>query len=235
MRIRIFIVLALLLFNFDKNSVADEDEDLAKQTQNPVADLISVPFQNNIGFNLGPNDRTQNVLNIQPVIPFNLTKNWNLITRTIAPVIYQPDVTQNSGGDFGLGDINTTLFLSPSGPGKLTWGFGPIVSFPTATDKTLGTEKWSAGPSAVVVGLLGDWVLGILINNLWSFAGDDDRPDVNQMLIQYFINYNFEGGWYLASAPINTANWKACVKNRSLFLRYLCTAKAFHYIYNARL
>ncbi len=107
--------------------------------------MISVPFQNNIGFNLGPHNRTQNVLNIQPIIPFNLTDNWNLITRTIVPVIYQPDVLSNSGGEFGLGDINMTLFLSPSKPGKLIWGLGPIVSFPTATDKTLGTDKWSGG------------------------------------------------------------------------------------------
>jgi len=200
-------------FGFIVLSHADEEE-LAKQTQNPLADLISVPFQNNIGFNLGPHDRTQNVLNIQPIIPFNLTDNWNLITRTIVPVIYQPDVLSNSGGEFGLGDINMTLFLSPSKPGKLIWGLGPIVSFPTATDKTLGTDKWSAGPSAVLLTTTGDWVIGVLANNVWSFAGDDDRDDVNQLLLQYFINYNFQGGWYLSSAPINTANWKADDGNR---------------------
>ena len=214
MKVRTLSYLVLFVaFGFIVLSHADEEE-LAKQTQNPLADLISVPFQNNIGFNLGPHDRTQNVLNIQPIIPFNLTDNWNLITRTIVPVIYQPDVLSNSGGEFGLGDINMTLFLSPSKPGKLIWGLGPIVSFPTATDKTLGTDKWSAGPSVVLLTTTGDWVIGVLANNVWSFAGDDDRDDVNQLLLQYFINYNFQGGWYLSSAPINTANWKADDGNR---------------------
>lgn len=214
MKVRTLSYLVLFVaFGFIVLSHADEEE-LAKQTQNPLADLISVPFQNNIGFNLGPHNRTQNVLNIQPIIPFNLTDNWNLITRTIVPVIYQPDVLSNSGGEFGLGDINMTLFLSPSKPGKLIWGLGPIVSFPTATDKTLGTDKWSAGPSVVLVTTPGDWVIGVLANNVWSFAGDDDRDDVNQLLLQYFINYNFQGGWYLSSAPINTANWKADDGNR---------------------
>lgn len=209
MRLPIFFVLLFSLFVIVNEVQADEEEDLAKQTQNPVADLISVPFQNNTNFNLGPNNRTQNILNIQPVIPFNLTENWNLITRTIAPVIYQPDITSNSGGEFGLGDINLTLFLSPSKPRKLIWGLGPIISLPTATDKTLGTDKWAAGPSVVLLTMPGNWVLGFLANNIWSFAGNSNRKDVNQFLLQYFINYNFEGGWYLASAPINTANWKA--------------------------
>jgi hypothetical protein len=212
-------VITLLLFiivysGFINDLRADEDEDLAKQTQNPVSDLISVPFQNNTNFNLGPHNRTQNVLNIQPVIPFNLTKNWNLITRTIAPVIYQPDVTSRSGGEFGLGDINLTLFLSPAKSGKLIWGVGPIVSLPTATDKTLGTDKLAAGPSVVLLTMPGPWVLGVLANNIWSFAGDSNRPDVNQFLLQYFINYNFQRGWYLSSAPINTANWEADNDNR---------------------
>lgn len=203
-----FLILTSF-FLFCSPIFADEEEDLAKQTQNPVADLISVPFQNNTNFNLGPNDRTQNVLNIQPVVPISLTDNWNLITRTIVPVIYQPDITQNSGGESGLGDINLTLFLSPSKSGKLIWGVGPIVSFPTATDRVLGTDKWSAGPSVVLLTMPGNWVIGTLVNNIWSFAGDSDRPDVNQFLLQYFINYNFPNGWYLTSAPINTANWEA--------------------------
>jgi len=206
---RIFILLFLSAYIILVDANADEAEDLAKQTQNPVADLISLPFQNNTNFNLGPNNRTQNILNIQPVVPFNLSEKWNLITRTIAPIIYQPDITSNSGDEFGLGDINMTLFLSPSKPGKLIWGVGPIVQFPTATDETLGTDKWAAGPSVVILTMPGNWVLGFLANNIWSFAGDSDKPDVNQFLLQYFVNYNFNGGWYLVSSPINTANWEA--------------------------
>lgn len=205
----VLILLFLSSYILLSNAIADEAEDLAKKTQNPVADLISIPFQNNTNFNLGPNNRTQNILNIQPVVPFSLTENWNLITRTIAPVVSQPDVTSNSGGEFGLGDINMTLFLSLRKPGKLIWGVGPIIQLPTATDKTLGTDKWAAGPSVVILTMPGNWVLGFLANNIWSFAGDSDRSDVNQFLLQYFVNYNFNGGWYLVSAPINTANWEA--------------------------
>lgn len=222
---RIYISILILLFFVPKDLlIADEEldfstdddfyivedeSDLAKQSQNPVADLISLPFQNNINFNLGRHNRTQNILNIQPVAPFNLTENWNLITRTIAPVIYQPDILDDSGGEFGLGDINTTWFLSPRKPGKLIWGVGPILSLPTATDEVLGTEKWSAGPSAVVLTMPGRWVIGAIASNIWSFAGDGDRDKINQFLLQYFVNYNFPNGWYLTSSPINTANWEA--------------------------
>ena len=184
-------------------------EDLAKAAQNPVADLISLPFQNNTNFGVGPGNDVQNVLNIQPVIPFKLGANWNLITRTIAPLIYQPELVPGAGSTFGLGDINTTLFLSPAKPGKLIWGLGPAFSFPTATDDVLGTDKWSAGPSVVALTINGPWVIGGLASNLWSYAGDDDRADVNQFLFQYFINYNMADGWYLSSAPIITANWEA--------------------------
>ena len=152
---RILLLLIFFLASVDY-LMAEGESSLAKQSQNPVADLISVPFQNNINFNLGRHDRTQNILNIQPLIPFNLTENWNVITRTIAPVIYQPDILNDSGGEFGLGDINTTWFLSPRKPGKLIWGVGPILSLPTATDEVLGTKKWSAGPSAVVLTMPAD-------------------------------------------------------------------------------
>lgn len=191
-----------------------EQPDLAKQAQNPIANLISVPFQNNINFGLGPHDRTQNLLLIQPVIPIRLTDGLNLITRTIAPVLYQPEVESNSGGEFGLGDINESLFFSPSKPSKIVWGVGPIVQFPTATDDTLGTGKWEAGPTAVALTMPGHWVMGVLVNNLWSFAGDNDRKDVNLFTLQYFVNYNFSHGWYLTSSPVNNANWKADNNNR---------------------
>ena len=190
----------------DKNSV----EELAKAAQNPVADMISLPFQTNTNLGYGPDDDIQNVLNIQPVVPFHLNENWNLITRTIAPLIYQPEVVEGTGDEFGLGDINFTAFFSPKNPTKgIIWGAGPIFVLPTATDEKLGSEKWSAGPSAAALTIQGPWLYGALINNVWSFAGDDDRDDVNAMLIQPFVNYNLPDGWYLTSSPVITANWEA--------------------------
>lgn len=183
-------------------------EALAKAAQNPVANLISLPIQNNTSFGLGPNDRTQNVTNIQPVVPFGIGDRWTLITRTIVPIISQPDLSAGSGSTFGLGDINASLFLSPADAGGLIWGVGPIISLPTATDDVLGTGKWGIGPSVILLAMPGNWVVGVLVNNIWSVAGDDDRADVNQMLVQYFVNYNLANGWYLTSAPINTVNWE---------------------------
>ena len=182
---------------------------LVKQVQNPVSSLISLPFQNNTNFGIGSNDRTQNVVNVQPVIPVSVSRDWNIINRIIAPVVYQPDVPQPDGGTFGLGDINYTAFLAPGQPGKIIWGVGPQFVFPTATDDALGTDKWAIGPSVVLLTTPSPWVIGVLVSNIWSFAGDSDRADVNQMLIQYFINYNLPNGWYISSAPIITANWEA--------------------------
>ena len=184
-------------------------EALQKATQNPVADLISVPLQNNSNFGIGSYDRAQNVLNIQPVIPTHLTKHWNLITRIIQPVLWQPDTNANSGGTFGLGDMNPTFFFSPAHPGKIIWGAGPAFVLPTGTDPALGQGKWSIGPSFVALAQPGHWTLGVLVNNVWSFAGSSDRASVNQMLFQYFINYNLSQGWYVTVSPIITANWAA--------------------------
>ena len=150
-------------------AAAPENEgDLAAAAQNPVADLISLPLQNNTLFGVGPDDDVANVLNIQPVIPINIG-DWNLINRTIAPVIYLPDFTRGleslpegvSRGDaFGLGDINHSVYVSPARPGDIIWGIGPSVTFPTATDKKLGSEKWSAGPAAVALITPAPWVAG---------------------------------------------------------------------------
>jgi hypothetical protein len=176
---------------------ADADSALAKKTQNPVADLISLPFQNNTNFNFGPKEKTQNTLNIQPVVPFNLNEDWNLITRTIAPLICMPEFT-NEGSEFGLGDIQFTTFLSPRDSAGLIWGAGPVFKFPTATDTRLGSDKWSAGPSAVVLRIEGPWVAGVLVQNVWSYAGSSSRQSVNEFLLQYFINYNMRPSTYRA-------------------------------------
>jgi hypothetical protein len=202
-------VLLLLMACLPGLARAQDDAELAKKTQNPVSDLISVPLQNNLNFGVGPGDDLQYILNVQPVVPFRLTEDWNLITRTIMPLIYQPELAPGVGDVFGLGDIQESLFLSPAKPGKLIWGVGPIFQFPSATDDSLGQGKWGAGPTAVLLTMHGPWVLGALVNNVWSFAGDDGRPDVNQMLIQPFVNYNLPDAWYVTSAPVITANWEA--------------------------
>jgi hypothetical protein len=185
---------------------AVDTEALAKAAQNPVADMISIPFQDNIGLGYGPGDKgTQNVLNIQPVIPLHVTEDWNVITRTILPVVSQPSFT-GGAGTTGLGDLTVTAFLSPRSPGHLIWGVGPVASFPTATSPFTGSQStWGLGPSAVVLAMPGHWVLGVLVNQIWSVAG----ASASQMLIQYFVNYNFEGGWYLTTSPILTADWNA--------------------------
>lgn len=190
-------------------AAADATEDLAKQAQNPVAKLISVPFQNNFNFGVGPNDATQYILNIQPVIPIGLNDNWNLITRTIIPIINQPSVAPGVPSAFGLGDINPTFFLSPANAGKkFIWGVGPTFTFPTATDSMLGNGKWDAGPAVVALTMQGHWVVGALLNQQWSFAGWGDHY-VSAFLAQPFVNYNLPHGWYLCTSPIFTANWAA--------------------------
>jgi hypothetical protein len=188
---------------------ANDAAALAKATQNPVASLISVPLQNNSNFGVGAYNRTQDIFNIQPVIPARISPNWMLISRIIQPIIWQPNTTANSGGQVGFGDMNPTFFLSPANPGKLIWGIGPTMVFPTATSTSLGQGKLSFGPSVVALVQPGPWTLGFLTNNFWSVAGSSHRPSVNQFLLQYFINYNMKKGWFLTSSPIITANWNS--------------------------
>ena len=185
-----------------------KDEDLQKQSQNPIADLVSLPFQSNTNFNSGPFNRTQEVFNIQPVVPMHLGENWNVISRTIVPLISQPDPLIDSSTN-GIGDITQSLFLSPAHPGELIWGVGPVFTVPSASDPILGTGKVLFGPTAVFLMTPGHWVLGVLLNNQWSIGGNPLRPAVNTGLAQPFVNYNMEHGWYLTSSPIITVNWLA--------------------------
>jgi hypothetical protein len=187
--------------------------DLAKATQNPVADLISLPLQNNLDYDIGPFSRARYTLNIQPVIPQPLTADWNVVARIIIPVVYQPDVSQATDGTSGLGDFNPTFFFAPSKPGQLIWGLGPTFLLPTATQQALGSGKLGVGPAGVALAQPHPWSIGVLAQNIWSFAGEDARDDENQFLLQYFINYNLPQAWYLTSAPILTANWKASSGN----------------------
>jgi hypothetical protein len=199
-------------------AAATSSDELRKESQNPIASLISVPIQENGNFGIGPNNRVQNVLNIQPVIPFSFGKNWNLVTRWITPIVYQPvDVPQPEGpplqetGVSGLGDINPSFILSPK-KSKVIWGAGVTLVVPTATNTTyLGQGKLSVGPTAVMLFQPPHFTLGFLTNNYWSVAGHSnlDKPAVNQFLVQYFINYNMAKGWYLKTAPSITSNWRA--------------------------
>ncbi len=184
-------------------------EELAKAAQNPIASMTSVPFQNNTNLNIGPNDETQNILNVQPVWPFKLNDEWNVITRTIIPVTSQPSFLTAPGEDHidGIGDTLFTAFLAPSGAFDVTWGVGPAVLLPTASNKSLGQDTWAAGLSAVVLTMPGNWVIGTLLSNLWSVGGGE--ADINLFTWQYFVNYNLEDGWYVVTAPIITANWEA--------------------------
>ena len=185
-----------------------EDEDLAKKSQNPIADLVSVPFQSNTNFNTGPFNRTQEVLNIQPVVPLHINADWNLISRTIMPVVSQPSPFSDSNTN-GIGDITQEFFFSPTHPGPLIWGLGPVFTIPSATDPILGQGKVLLGPTAVVLVTPGHFVMGLLVNNQWSVGGNPLRQSVNEFLAQPFINYNMAHGWYLTSSPLITANWLA--------------------------
>ena len=205
---------------------------LAKAAQNPIASMISIPIQWNAtpGTQWAPNsvdpdakhDKVMNVVNVQPVFPFKLSEEWTLVTRTIVPFLSvpfaDPEFGLNQGGEsyvvrwdeesnVGVGDINPTGFFVPTMKGNFTVGFGPTLSAPVS-NAPISTGKWAAGPAVVLVYTKGPWVVGGLANNMWSFAGDDDRDEVNKMLIQPFINYNLPKGWYVSFSPIITADWE---------------------------
>ena len=186
----------------------DSTEGLAEQAQNPIANLVSVPFQNNTTPGIGPDrDQTLNVLNIQPVVPFRLNDQLTLVTRTILPVVSQPRPDGSTGN--GIGDLNPSFFLVPRLAGRWTVGVGPTVLLPPASREDLGSGQWGLGPAAVAVYTNGPWVAGGLVNQIWSVTGDSDRRAVSRFLVQPFVNYNLPNGWYVVASPIITADWQA--------------------------
>jgi hypothetical protein len=197
----------------DDDSAAAAEAKLERDVQNPVSELISLPFQNNTSFSQGSYDRTANVLNIQPVIPINISDGWMIKSRTILPLSWEPYPGQSSGGEFGLGDTTQTFFLAPRGDRKLIWGIGPAFVIPTATSTLLGQGKFSMGPSVLALSQPGHWTIGALINNVWSVAGSGSRPPVNEMQLQAFVTYQMKKGWYVATSPIIEANWRAASGN----------------------
>ena len=208
MKTGVMTIVTCLVLIISTFAAADDQEDLAKESQNPIGNVISLPFENNFAFGVGPEDAFVYSLNLKPVYPMTFGK-VNLINRFILPVIYQEERFEGEGGEFGLGDLTYQAFFSPAKPGKIIWGVGPAFIFPTNTDDRLGVDKWSAGPAAVALAKPGHWLFGALVQNVWSYAGDNDASDVRFFSLQYFINYNFENGWYLSSTPTITVDWEA--------------------------
>ncbi len=210
--IPIFIIsLSTSLVAYSQEQQTSSADELAKKLQNPVASLISVPFQGNFDFGIGPADGSRFTLNIQPVIPMSLNEDWNLIARVIMPITFQNDVFGASGSQSGLGDATISAFFSPKEPtsGGLIWGVGPALLIPTATDDLLGTGKFGVGPTAVGLKQIGNVTVGTLVNHIWSIAGDADRADVSVTFFQPFIAKNFSGGYALALNTELSQNWDA--------------------------
>ena len=187
-----------------------DQSDLAQDLTNPVADLLTIPIQMNYDQNIGPADDGWKLqTNIQPVLPFNLGADWNLITRTIVPVIWQDEIVPGAGSQFGLGDITVSMFASPKKPTNgVIWGVGPILYLRTATDELLGAEKWGAGPTAIVLTMRGRWTMGALANHVWSFAGSDDRNDINSTFVQPFVAHTWPSAWTFSVQSETTYNWE---------------------------
>ncbi len=185
--------------------------ELAQELTNPLAKMITIPIQMNFDNDIGQEDKGSKITtNIQPVIPFEFNDDWNLLTRTIVPIVSQDDVFPGSGSQFGLGDSTLTLFMSPkkSTNGGLLWGVGPVFLLPTATDSKLGTKKWGIGPSAVVVVKEGPWTYGVLGNHIWSFAGDKDRDDISNTFLQPFVSYTWPNAWIASLQSESSYNWE---------------------------
>ena len=183
---------------------------LAEKLQNPIGDLISVPFQNNTNFGVGPRNGTQNILNIQPVIPIHVNADWNVITRTILPLVWNPSFGPGQGATFGSAPTVFTAFLSPTVPvDGWVWGAGPVAQIPTMSSTTLGSNIWGMGPAAVIVRTSCPWVYGALVNNVFSLGGTSKPGGTRYsvMTVNPFVNYNFGEGWFVGSVPIITASW----------------------------
>jgi len=198
---------------------ANEAAELAKKLANPIASLISVPFQNNTFYGIGPLKGTQNVMNFQPVVPIKINENLNLITRYIIPIVTQYDITGENSSQSGLGDATISAFLSPAKTHNgLTWGAGPAFLIPTATNQYLGTGKFGIGPTAVILKQTNGMTFGALANQIWSVAGQSDRADVSQLFVQPFFTYNWKSGAGIGAVGSITQNWETKIFASSVAL-----------------
>jgi hypothetical protein len=197
--------------NPPETQAQSSNADLANKLSNPVAALISVPFQLNYDENIGPKrDGSRWTLNMQPVVPISINDDWNLISRTIVPIVSQEDIFPRAGSQSGLGDIVQSVFFSPKKPTESgwIWGVGPVFLLPTGTDDLLSAEKWGAGPTAVMLKQGNGWTYGVLANHIWSFAGNDDRADVRATFIQPFLTYTTPTAMTFAVNTESTYNWE---------------------------
>ena len=201
--------LAVCFFVMTPSAIAQTTtEGLRKMAQNPFAYVIKVPIEEDIYFGAGPFSRNASSLQIQPIFPFRISQGWLLVSRIVATgVAYQPDAGQKRGGTVGLGDICPAFYFTRTGEKKTVLGIGPSLSMPTATSTALGSGRWALGPSLVVLTQPHWGSLGILVQNIWSFAGDSHRAPVKQMSLQYVFSYNLPRGWYLTTQPTISADW----------------------------
>ena len=188
---------------------AAEAQELAKKLSNPVASLISFPMQSNFDFRMGTGSGWRYTLNVQPVIPIKLSPNWNMISRTIIPLIHQGNVTGPNTSQSGLGDTVQSFFFSPSKTEPLIWAVGPVVLLPTATNASLGSQKWGLGPTALALKQKKGWTYGILANHIWSFAGKSNRADVNATFVQPFLAYTNKQAWTYTINTESTYDWNS--------------------------
>jgi hypothetical protein len=217
------ILFSMVCFLISSNLAAQEEpskggasaQELADKLANPVASLISVPFQNNINYGIGPFNGTKYTINFQPVIPFKLNDNLNLITRYIIPIVDQRDITGENTHEFGLSDATITAFFAPKAEG-IIYGIGPAFLVPIATDKFLGTEKFGVGPSVLLMHQGKGLSIGFIANQIWSVAGNDNREDVNQFYTQIFLSHSYKSGSNLGVNVEITQNWEGNTTSMSL-------------------
>ncbi len=194
-----------------KTAAPPSSEELAKKLANPVAAMISVPFQFNLDRKIGPSNKGKRyTLNLQPVIPFSINDDWNVISRTIVPLVHQSDMFSGAGDQTGVGDIAQSFFFVPKKKTESGWilGLGPIFLLPTASEDLLGGEKRGVGPTFVGLKQDGPWTIGLLANHIWSVGGNKNRADINSTFIQPFVTYTTPDAWTIAFQTESTYNWE---------------------------